>query len=92
MRQESFIFQGKIGIGISKERLEQRNLECYDQVFLLLDEEDFYEGKVETYPKMSGVVIRFSGSHQNAKPHYEMLLDYISEHLCGSVDFPENLH
>ena len=90
-QKESFIFQGKIGMGISKERLKNRDFDGYDQVFLLLDAEDDYEGEVEAYAQMSGVVIRFSGSHAEAKPYYEKLMDYIEEHQLHIIGFSREM-
>ena len=45
---DALVFLGKVGIGIPKEKLEQKCFSQYDLVFLLLDEEDEYYGHVET--------------------------------------------
>ena len=47
---DALVFLGKVGIGIPKEKLEQKCFSQYDLVFLLLDEEDEYYGHVETLP------------------------------------------
>lgn len=82
-QKESLAFLGKVGVGISKESLEAGVLEHYELAFLLLDEEDAYEGNVETFPAAACVMIRFRGSHTEAPRYYQKLLRYIRENgLC----------
>lgn len=76
----AMIFLGKVGVGISAEHLNKRNFDCYDGVFLLLDEEDIFEGKIERLPETDCVILRFCGSHVEAPQRYEKLLDYIETH------------
>ena len=70
---------GKIGIGISKEQLSQKSFQDYDRIFLLLDQEDRYDGETETFPRQTCVTIRFCGSHREAPAYYQKLLAYIEE-------------
>lgn len=52
-------------------------------VFLLLDEEDVYNGAVEELPAEICVTIRFCGSHRDAPAYYQKLEAYIAENdLC----------
>ena len=44
---DSLTFLGKVGVGISEERLENGQLDAYDRVFLVLDDEENYQGEVE---------------------------------------------
>ena len=76
-QKEPLAFLGKVGVGISKENLEQGNFQNYERVFLMLDEEDQYEGKVEQFPAEQCVTIRFCGSHAEAAEQYEKLIQYI---------------
>lgn len=49
-------------------------------VFLILDEEDIYHGKVEQHPEELCVSICFRGSHNEAATYYRKLTDYINKH------------
>lgn len=44
-QKEPLAFLGKVGVGISEEKLKKDDFQSYDLVFLRLDEEDIYEGK-----------------------------------------------
>ena len=63
-------FLGKVGVGLSLQRLWQGNYFSYDRVFLLLDREDRYPGPVETPPPATWATLRFRGSHRQAGEHY----------------------
>lgn len=76
---QAVIFLGKVGIGISAAHLSERNFEHYDGIFLMLDEEDAFDGEVEYLPKSDCVTLRFCGSHSEAQARYEKMLDYIAE-------------
>ena len=78
-QQEAMIFLGKVGLGISAEHLKAGEFTKYDSIFLLLDAEDQYEGKVAELPEMRCVSIRFCGSHTEAPSRYERLLAYMKE-------------
>lgn len=60
-QKDSLVFLGKVGLGISKNHLKEGSLETYDFVFLMLDKEDSFSGKVLTTPPQLGVVTRFKG-------------------------------
>lgn len=79
-QKEGLVFLGKVGLGISKECLLQGRYDDYGLIFLQLDDEDFYEGKVEKFPEMSCVTIRFKGSHTEAGRYYRRLMEYIQSH------------
>lgn len=79
-QQEALIFLGKVGLGISAEHLEAGEFAKYDSIFLMLDAEDQYEGKVAELPETRSVSIRFCGSHTEAPSRYEQLLAYMKEH------------
>ncbi|MDO4328510.1 MAG: MerR family transcriptional regulator [Lachnospiraceae bacterium] len=72
-------FLGKVGIGISRERLEAQVYRPYEIVFILLDEEDCFRGKTITLPEETCVMIRFQGGHEQAEGYYEKLIQYIRE-------------
>lgn len=78
-------FLGKIGVGISRERLLQRQYNTYEMVFLILDDEDTYEGHTELLPATTCVSLRFCGGHREAPPYYHKLQQYIAaQHLTIS--------
>lgn len=79
-KESSVIFLGKVGIGISAENLLRRQFQPYDIVFLILDEEDQFDGKTTFLPESDCVSVRFQGSHEKAGIYYEKLMDYIGEH------------
>ncbi len=74
---EPLFFLGKIGVGISKEKLAHGEFSHYDHVFLILDEEDDYQGVTEQIPAHTCAVVRFRGSHPEAPKYYRLLMDYI---------------
>lgn len=76
---EPLAFLGKVGVGISQENLEQEKFEKYDLVFLLLDEEDLYNGNIEQVPEQDCVTIRFCGGHSEAEKYYQKLFTFIKE-------------
>ena len=79
-QEETLVFLGKVGLGISKEHLETGTYQVYDTVFLLLEPEDRYQGITEELPGQTCVSIRFCGSHNEAPAYYQKLLTYIREH------------
>ena len=79
-QEETLVFLGKVGLGISKEHLESEAYQVYDTVFLLLEPEDRYQGITEELPGQTCVSIRFCGSHNEAPAYYRKLLAYIREH------------
>lgn len=90
-QKESLVFMGKIGIGISREKLLQNTFQDYDRIFLLLDEEDQYEGNIEIFPKHTCVTVRFCGSHTEAPAYYQKLMDYISFHRFSINGFSQEI-
>lgn len=79
-QHETFVFLGNLGIGISAERLAAGDSDGYDEVFLLLDDTDGYQGDVETRPTAHCLTISFRRTHGRAVPRYEQLLDYMRKH------------
>lgn len=90
-QSESVVFLGKVGVGISKERLMKHQFEQYDSVFLVLDEEDRYEGSVEERSEEKCVSIRFCGSHKEAGERYEKLMKYMEKEKLTAVDFSREI-
>ena len=76
---EAVVFLGKVGVGIAPENLERGVFDSYDGIFLILDEEDHFEGETTEIPETLCVSIRFHGSHSEAQAQYQKLLAYITE-------------
>lgn len=79
-QHETFVFLGNLGVGIAPERIATGDFDGYDEVFLLLDDTDDYLGNVEARPAARCLTISFRGTHGQAAPRYERLLDYMREH------------
>ena len=77
---ETVAWLGKVGVGIAKEKLNNKKYDEYDMVFLILDKDDIYTGNTEIWKEETCVAIRFCGSHNDAPEQY------IAEHkmaICG---------
>ncbi len=88
---DSLVFLGKVGIGIPKEKLEQQAFSQYDLVFLLLDEEDEYNGQVEIFPSARYAVTCFRGSHTEAPMHYQKLVEFLTLHHFEITGFSQEI-
>ena len=77
---ETALFLGKVGVGISAENLEAGSFEQYDGVFLILDDEDRFDGKTVLLPGTRCVSVRFRGSHTEAAEQYRRLMEHIRAH------------
>lgn len=85
-QNEAVIFLGKVGVGISPENLQKNRFDSYDGIFLILDDEDNFDGKIKYLPETLCVAVRFHGSHAEAPEQYRRLLSHINEHnleICG---------
>lgn len=77
---EALVFLGKVGVGISEEHLKKGCFDSYDGIFLILDEEDHFNGETRMLPETLCVSVRFHGSHAQSPEQYRKLINYISEH------------
>lgn len=69
---------GKVGVGISGENLKSAEFGHYDLVFLVLEEDDVYEGRVETLPPCRCAAVRFRGDHSRAPQYCEQLAQFLA--------------
>lgn len=90
-QSEAQVFLGKVGVGISKEHLREGSFEVYDWVFLILDEEDHYDGQTELLPSMKCATIRFRGGHKEAPRYYQMLLNFLKEKHLMPAGFSQEI-
>ena len=88
---EAVVFLGKVGLGISAERLRRAETARYDGIFLLLDQEDLYTGETFRLPETLCAQLRFRGSHREAQPRYQTLLRYIDQHSLRITGFSREI-
>lgn len=86
-QSEAMVFLGKVGLGISKEKLMKKQYDCYDRVFLLLDAEDNCSKNVKCFPEQTCLTFKFCGSHKDAKKYYKKLEEYIEKEKLEIVGF-----
>lgn len=82
---------GKVGVGISEENLKGAEFGRYDLVFLVLEEEDVYEGRVETLPPCQCAAVRFRGDHGKAPVYYQKLMHYMEENGLQAAGFSREI-
>ena len=90
-QSEAAVFLGKVGIGISAEALSEGKFEKYDGIFLILDDEDSFDGETAFLPETMCVTLRFRGSHTEAPEQYRRLMGYICEHDLEAADFSREI-
>ena len=90
-QKETAVFLGKIGLGISKEKLLKKNFKSYDRIFLILDKEDNYNGETEVIPSETNVTLRFCGIHKDAQKYYQKLSKYIEENHLKISGFSKEI-
>ena len=85
---EAVVFLGKVGLGISAERLRRAETARYDGIFLLLDQEDLHTGETLRLPETLCARRR---SHREAQPRYQTLLRYIDQHSLRITGFSREI-
>ncbi len=90
-QRETAVFFGKVGVSISSSHLLEGRFDQYDSVFLILDEEDRFEGETILLPGTLCVSVHFHGSHTEAPPQYEKLMDYIHRHDLKVTGFSREI-
>lgn len=88
---EAIVFLGKVGVGISAENLSKKRFDSYDGIFLILDEEDNYNGETTLLPQTHCASVRFRGSHAEAPQYYQKLLTYIEKHKLEISGFSREI-
>lgn len=76
---KSTIFLGKVGLSISIDSVKRRSFEAYDSIFVIVEHESdsLTKGNEKLLPEGKYATIRFVGTHADAAPYYEKLMDYI---------------
>ncbi|MGX9134263.1 GyrI-like domain-containing protein [Rummeliibacillus sp. JY-2-4R] len=79
------MFLGKIGMSISKQKMEKRKFDTHDAIFLLVENESAEESVREEIPGGLYVTLRFQGTHIDASMYYEQLLHYLKQKHCEII-------
>ncbi len=84
--QDTAVFLGKVGVGISRDNLLGERFDKYDCIFLILDEDEDFEG-AKCVPETKCVSLRYCGSHREAAAQYENLSRYMRENGLSPAGF-----
>lgn len=90
-QRQPLSYIGKVGVGISEENLKRAEFGHYDLVFLVLEEEDAYEGHVETLSECECAAVRFRGDHSNAPVYYRKLMEYLAKNQLETAGFSREI-
>lgn len=89
--ENTVVFLGKVGVGISAEHLRAGQYLPYDMVFVILDEEDQFHGETLRLEPETCVTIRFQGSHERAPEYYDKMMGYIEKNGYTVSGFSKEL-
>ena len=88
---EAVVFLGKVGFSISHEHLIQQRYQHYDGSFLLLDEDDRFDGPLLELPASLCVRVRFCGHHLQSPEQYRRLARFMQEHSLSASGFSREI-
>lgn len=91
LEDSTVTFLGKVGLGITADRLKARSFQPYEMVFIILDEEDRFKGETMCLPEETCTVIRFQGGHEQAPYYYHKLMEYIEENQYEITGFSKEV-
>lgn len=91
LEENTVTFLGKVGLGISAERLKAYCFQPYEMVFIILDEEDRFKGETIRLPEETCVVVRFQGGHEQAPYYYHKLMEYIGQNQYEVAGFSKEI-
>lgn len=85
-RKKASIFNGKIGVSISKDNLKRKRFNEYDSIFSFTDGEEYNKQLRKILTKGTYVTIRFNGNHKDSPSYYDKLLKYIEKNKYEIAD------
>ena len=91
MQAEAVVFLGKVGFSISAAHLKDRRYTQYDGTFLLLDNDDHFDGALMNCPEALCVRVRFRGHHLQSPDQYRRLAAYMAEHSLAVAGFSREI-
>ncbi|ACQ54176.1 MerR family transcriptional regulator [Clostridium botulinum] len=80
------IFNGKVGVSISIDKLKNKKFGEYDSIFLFTEGETYNKNIIKVLPEGTYVSVRFTGTHKNSPIYYDKLLKYIEEKGYTIID------
>ncbi|MHB9926227.1 MerR family transcriptional regulator [Clostridium botulinum] len=80
------IFNGKIGVSISIDKLKNKEFGEYDSIFLFTEGERYNKNLIKVLPEGTYASIRFTGTHKSSPIYYDELLKYIEEKGYTIID------
>ncbi|WP_042352671.1 MerR family transcriptional regulator [Bacillus massiliigorillae] len=83
---KSAVFLGKVGFSIAADNLKKRMFNEYNSIFIIVDAESYRYSEARTLSKGIYLSIRFEGTHEDASPYYDQLIDYIEKNQYEIVD------
>ena len=91
MQAEAVVFLGKVGFSISAAHLKDRRYTQYDGTFLLLDDDDHFDGAPMNCPEALCVRVCFRGHHLQSPDQYRRLSAYMAEHSLAVAGFSREI-
>ena len=91
MQAEAVVFLGKVGFSISAPHLKDRRYTQYDGTFLLLDDNDHFDGALMNCPEALCVRVCFRGHHLQSPDQYRRLAAYMAEHSLAVAGFSREI-
>lgn len=82
------IFLGKVALSIDQRNLLVNNFDEFTSVMVILEEEDKGNERYECISEGDYLILRFKGTHTEAKKYYMKMLKYIKEKMyiiCGNA-------
>lgn len=73
------VFNGKVGVSISTDNLQNGVFDEYDSIFSFTEGEKYNKKLIKILPKGVYITIRFNGTHKSSPKYYSEILKYIKE-------------
>ncbi|WP_019244094.1 MULTISPECIES: MerR family transcriptional regulator [Bacillus] len=83
---KSAVFLGKVGFSISADNLKNRIFNEYNSIFIIVDDESYRYSEAKILPKGKYLSVRFEGTHEDASPYYDQLIEYIEKKNYTIID------
>lgn len=80
------IFNGKVGVSISIDKLKNRIFHEYDSIFSFAEGEKYNENLIKVLSKGTYITIKFNGTHKDSPEYYNKILNYIKKNDYVMVD------
>lgn len=85
-KKNASVFNGKVGVSISTDNLQNGVFDEYDSIFSFTEGEKYNKKLIKILPKGVYITIRFNGTHKNSPKYYDRILKYIEEKGYAIID------